>query len=180
MTAADRPGAGRTGGPHADRPASEAATGPADRRRAGATPDTTSRRGLIAGLALGVPVIAYGMRGVLVDASDTNPAELARWIVGAAVVNDLVLLPLAGVVGYALRRVSPPAAWPIVRAGALTIGVLTLVAWPFVRGYGRDPANPSLLPRDYGLGLAVVAAVVATVTAIAAVVVTRRRSRPES
>ena len=126
---------------------------------------TSSRRGLIVGLVLGTPVIAYGVRGALVDAADTHPVELARWIVGAAVVNDLVLLPLAGAAAWALRRVIPPAAWPPVRAGALTIAVLTLVAWPFVRGYGRDPANPSLLPRDYGAGLAVAVAVVAAVTA---------------
>ena len=51
-------------------------------------PETTSRRGLLVGLAVGLPVIAYGVRGLLVDADRTQPAELARWIVGAAVVND--------------------------------------------------------------------------------------------
>jgi hypothetical protein len=126
---------------------------------------TSSRRGLIVGLVLGTPVIAYGARGAIVDAADTHPVELAGWIVGAAVVNDLVLVPLAGAAAWALRRVIPPAAWPPVRAGALTIAVLTLVAWPFVRGYGRDPANPSLLPRDYATGLAAAVAVVAAVTA---------------
>jgi hypothetical protein len=140
----------------------------ADPMPAAAAGGTSSRRGLIVGLVLGTPGIAYGARGALVDAADTHPAELARWIVGAAVVNDLVLLPLAGAAAWALRRMIPAPAWPTVRAGALTIAVLTLVAWPFVRGYGRDPANPSLLPRDYATGLAVAVAVVAAVTAAVA------------
>jgi hypothetical protein len=143
------------------------------------TDDTTSRRGLIVGLVLGVPVIAYGVRGVFVDATDTHPAELARWIVGAAVVNDLILLPLAGAAAWVLRRFTPTSAWPVVRAGALTVGVLALVAWPFVRGYGDDPGNPSRLPRDYGLGLAVAVAIVAALTtALAAWRVRRARGAP--
>ena len=104
--------------------------------------------------------MAYGVRGVLVDAADTHPAELARWIVGAALVHDAVLIPLVALVAWALRRVTPARWWPAVRAGAVTTGVLALVAWPLVLGYGRDPGNPSLFPRNYGLGLAVTLAVV--------------------
>jgi hypothetical protein len=121
---------------------------------------TTSTRGLLAGLAVGVPVMAYGIRGVLVDAADTHPAELARWIVGSAVAHDAVLLPLVALSAWALRRITPAGWWPAVRAGAITTGVLALVAWPVVGGYGRDPRNPSLFPRDYGLGLAVTVALV--------------------
>lgn len=121
---------------------------------------TTSRAGLIAGLALGLPLVAYGVRGVLVDAARTHPAELTRWVVGGAVVHDLVLVPVVLAVGWAARRAVPARAWPAVRTGLVTSGTLALVAWPFVRGYGRDPANPSLLPRDYAGGLAAALAVV--------------------
>jgi hypothetical protein len=123
-------------------------------------PATTSRAGLVTGLVLGVPVIAYGIRGVLVDGARTRPGELARWIVGAAVVHDLVLVPVVLAVGWGLRRLVPASVWPAVRAGLVTTGVLMLVGWPFVRGYGRDPTDPSLLPRDYGTGLAVAVACV--------------------
>jgi hypothetical protein len=128
--------------------------------RPGAAPDTTSRRGLVVGLVLGLPLVAYGGRGVLVDGARTHPAELARWVVGAALVNDLVLVPLVLAGGWAARRFTPARLWPPVRAGLVTTAVLTLVAWPFVRGYGQDPANPSLLPRDYGAGLAAATGVV--------------------
>lgn len=130
------------------------------------TRDTTSRRGLIVGLVLGLPIVAYGLRGALVDADDTHPTELARWIVGAALVNDLVVVPAAIVVAWVARRATPSWAWPPVRTGLTVTGVLSLVAWPFVRGYGRDPTTPSLLARDYGAGLAVALAVVWLVVAV--------------
>jgi hypothetical protein len=153
--------------------------------RPGAAPDTTSRRGLVVGLVLGVPLVAYGGRGALVDGARTHPAELARWVVGAAIVNDLVLIPLVLAVGWAAHRFTPARLWPAIRAGLVTTAVLTLVAWPFVRGYGRDPANPSLLSRDYGTGLAVAIGVVWAAVAIWALAATLRerarrsaRSRP--
>ena len=150
----------------------------------GGLPETTSRRGLLVGLAVGLPVIAYGVRGMLVDADRTHPAELARWIVGAAVVNDALVVPLAMGAAWLAHRITPARAWPPVRSGLLATGVVLLVAWPFVRGYGRDPTIPSLLERNYAVGVA--AAIGATWIAVAvwiavsialAIVVGRRRGR---
>ena len=147
-------------------------------------PETTSRRGLLVGLAVGLPVIAYGVRGMLVDADRTHPAELAGWIVGAAVVNDALVVPVAMGAAWLARRITPARAWPPVRSGLLATGVVLLVAWPFVRGYGRDPTIPSLLERNYAVG--VTAAIGATWIAVAvwiavsialAIVVGRRRGR---
>lgn len=140
-------------------------------------PTTTSRRGLLAGLALGLPIMAYGARGVVVDGALTHPAELARWVVGAAAVNDLVLVPVVLGAGWLGRRSVPGDLWPAVRAGLATTGVLALVGWPFLRGYGADPGNPSLLPRDYGAGLAAAVAAVWTVVAALALVRRARRRR---
>ena len=134
-------------------------------------PATTSRRGLLVGLALGLPVIAYGLWGVLVDADRTHPTELARWVVGSALVADLLLVPALIVVGAGARRATPRSWWPTVRTALMVTGSLALVAWPFVREYGRDPANPSLLPRNYAGGLA---AAVAVVWAVAAAVLAGR------
>ena len=121
---------------------------------------TTSRRGLLVGLALGLPVLALGVRGVLVDAARTHPAELARWVVGSALVADLVAVPAVIVIAGLVRRITPGSWWPTVRAALTVTGSLVLVGWPFVRGYGRDPANPSLLPRDHAGGLAMAVGVV--------------------
>jgi hypothetical protein len=143
-------------------------------------PETTSRRGLLVGLAVGLPVIAYGVRGVVVDADRTHPAELARWIVGAAVVNDALVVPLAMGAACLVRRITPARTWPPVRNGLLATGVVLLTAWPFVRGYGRDPTIPSLLERNYAAGVAAVigATWVAVVVWIAVSIVVRwRRGR---
>ena len=135
---------------------------------------TTSRRGLLVGLALGLPVMAYAVRGARVDAHLTHPAELARWIFGLAVVHDLVVAPVVLALGFVLRRRVPDRAWPPIRAALLTSAVLVLVGWPFVRGYGRNPGVPSLLPRDYGAGML---AALAVTWAIAVLWITARRLR---
>ena len=128
-------------------------------------PATTSRRGLLVGLALGLPLLAVGVRGVAVEAARTHPAELTRWVVGSALVADLVVVPGVIVAAAAARRVTPVGWWPAIRAALIVTGALGLVAWPFVRGYGRDPANPSLLPRDYAGGLAAAVGAVWLITA---------------
>jgi hypothetical protein len=125
-----------------------------------ALPETTSRRGLLIGLALGLPIIGYGLRGAIVDAADTHPSELARWVIGTALAHDLVLVPVAAAIALLVHRFTPGPAWPPVRTGLAATGVLALVGWPFVRGYGDDPTNPSVLPRNYGAGLAAAVGVV--------------------
>jgi len=141
-------------------------------------PETTSRTGLLVGLALGVPVVAYGLRGTVVDADDTHPAELARWVVGLAVINDLLVIPAAILVAWSLRRVVPTTVWPPVRAGLLCSAVLTAVAVPLIAGLGNDPHNPSLFPRNYATGLTAALTVVwVAVVALAAAL--RRRVRQQ-
>lgn len=141
-------------------------------------PDTTSRRGLLVGLALGVPVMAYAVRGAVVDEHVTHPFELARWVVGLAVVHDVVLVPIVLAVGVGLRRVVPATAWPPVRAGLLTTAVLGVVAWPFVRGYGRSSTIPSLFPRNYAAGLLAALAVVWLLVAAWWLIAKRRAGSP--
>ena len=135
---------------------------------------TTSRRGLVVGLVLGVPIMLFGVRSALLDAHDTHPAELGRWLVGSAVAHDLVLLPIVGALAWALHRVTPVPAWPVVRRGAIVVGTLALVSWPYAAGYGASPGNPSLLPRDYVLGPLLAGAAIVAVTAIAAAALSRR------
>lgn len=126
------------------------------------------------GLALGVPIIAWGIRGILLESARTHPGELARWIVGSALVHDAVLLPVVVTVAVVGRRLVPVGAWPAVRWALATTAVVALVSWPFVRGYGRRPSNPSLLPRDYGAGVTVAIVMVWLV----ALVLCRRARRP--
>jgi hypothetical protein len=121
---------------------------------------TSSSRGLLAGAVVGVPVMAYGVWGLLEDSQRTRPSDAVRWIVGAAVVHDLIALPL--LLGITLALVRPLPSWmrAPVRTGMAASAVLGVVAWPEIAGYGEDPTNPSLLPRDEAAGLLACVAVV--------------------
>jgi hypothetical protein len=104
--------------------------------------------------AIGWSVMVGAVIGAVADRRDAQPAVLARWLVGGALLHDLLWLPIVAAVGAVLartgRRGRVPAA---VRWAIATSAVLVLIAWPFVRGYGRNRGNPSLLPRNYAHGL---------------------------
>ncbi len=108
---------------------------------------------VITGVLVGAVFAAVGVASLLGESHDTHPAVVVRWVVGLAIVHDLVLVPVVLLVGVAVRRWAPRA-W---LAGALLVsGAVSLVAWPLARGYGRQSSNPSLLPRNYAHGLLVV------------------------
>ena len=73
---------------------------------------------------------------------------------GSALLHDLLWLPIVAVVGAVLARAGRGGRLPgPVRWAVATSAVLVVIAWPFVRGYGRNRGNPSLLPRNYAHGL---------------------------
>lgn len=128
--------------------------------------------------AVGWLIIAVGVRGVFEKAIDTRPAQLARFVVGGALVHDLLVAPLAILAGVALARVVRGRARPVVQAALVVTAVVALFAYPLVRGYGLAANNPTSLPHNYAANLAVVVGVVWTVAAIAIVI--RRRQRPSN
>lgn len=114
-------------------------------------------------LVIGWAVIAFGVMGALEDEVFTHPASLARWLAAGLVVHDGVWVPVslagAAVIGAVVRgSARAPLAWALA-----TGAVLTAIAWPFVRGYGRQPGHPSLLPRNYAAGLVAYLGVVAAI-----------------
>jgi F0F1-type ATP synthase membrane subunit c/vacuolar-type H+-ATPase subunit K len=103
---------------------------------------------------IGWAIIAGAVAGAVADRRDAQPLELVRWVIGAALVHDLLWLPLVAFAGVALTRITRRRL-PYAIAWALaTSAVLVVVGWPFVRGYGRQRGNPSLLPRSYAQGVA--------------------------
>lgn len=132
---------------------------------------------VVVGALVGSLLCAVGVGSLLDNASDTHPPVVVRWVIGLAVVHDLVLAPVVLVIGLAVRRWAPGRA--LVGGALLVSGSVAIVAWPLVRGYGRQAGNPSLLPRDYGRGLAVVlAAVWLAAAGIGSVVRWRRNKVP--
>jgi len=104
--------------------------------------------------AIGWAVMAAAVIGALGDRRDAQPTVLARWLVAGAVLHDLLWLPVVALVGAGLARIARGSRVPAaVRWAIATSAVLALIAWPFVRGYGRNRGNPSLLPRNYAHGL---------------------------
>jgi hypothetical protein len=127
-------------------------------------------------LVPGLAAVGYGAHGLLTAGGRVPLDSWLTWFVGSALLNDLVLAPLWIGLGWLSARLLPRAARPAVVVGAAVTGVLTLVALPFVLGYGADPANGSFLPRDYGRNLLLVAAAV-WVLAVGWAVLAVRRSR---
>lgn len=124
-------------------------------------------------LAAGWAVIGYGIFGTLRDAARTRPENFALWFVGSAVVHDALIAPVVFLVALGLVRLVSPRIRPVIQAGLIVAGSVTVVSLPFVLGRGGAPGNPSALPRNYTAGLLIILGVIAAVTALAA----RRRVR---
>ncbi|MGU3498081.1 hypothetical protein [Mycobacterium sp. C31M] len=108
---------------------------------------------------LGVVIAGYGVV-LLVDFPPVIIARILVWAVVAAVVHDLVFAPLCAALGLAGRRLIP-ARWqsPVAVAGLCSV-VLILLAIPVYSSPGLRPDNPTVLDRNYPLGLAVALAIV--------------------
>ena len=108
-------------------------------------------------IATGWIVIGVVIAGVLRESERTHPGSWATWVIGAALVHDLIVLPVVLLVGLGLGRLLRPAWRAPIRAALTVAVVLAVVTWPTVRRFGARPDNPSLLPLDAGRNLAVVA-----------------------
>jgi uncharacterized membrane protein YedE/YeeE len=130
-------------------------------------------------MAIGAAVVVYGLARWAPWESSVDLGTYFRWTIGLAVFHDLVLGPAAGLAGLALAAVVRPPYRAVVQAGALVAAVTVLYSIPFVRGWGRS-SNDSVLPRDYGRGLAIVLTLVTVATIVGLVVAAVRshRTRP--
>jgi hypothetical protein len=123
-------------------------------------------------VALGLAGIGYGALGL---ATESRPVSVGLFAVVAILGHDLLLAPLALLVAVLARRLVPADLYPVVRGGLIVTGAVLLAFLPTVLGFGHRTTNPSALPLDYPLGLAVTLAAVWLVTAALAVL--RRRHR---
>lgn len=123
------------------------------------------------GVAVGWLAILWGVAGLL---RDQPPAETGRWLlwfVGALLLHDAFVLPIALGLGLLIRRFVPRVARGALQAGLAASAIVTVIAFPVLTGYGRaaQPDNATLLTRDYATGLAQVLLVVWVVVVLAAV-----------
>lgn len=141
-----------------------------------ATPEPTPV-GFWIGLVLGTPVIAYGVRGLLDALPGVELRSFLVFFAGGAIVHDLVIGPLVGLVGWlVVRRLPRPAVAPV-QAALIVTAIVGLVSWPFVRGYGITAGEASFLSRNYTASLLTVWIVVWTAAALVVVVRVRQARR---
>ena len=104
-------------------------------------------------IALGTVGMAYGAWLLLSRQDLGQVVEVVLWLAAAVVIHDGILAPAVLALGWLGGRLLPRA----VARGAVTVLVLlgptVLVAIPVLGRFGAKPDNPTLLDRDYTLGL---------------------------
>ena len=132
----------------------------AERERPGAT--------FWVGLVIGGGVMAFGLRGVLMQSGATDPGALTRWVIGADLLHDLVIAPIAIAIGWCVNRAVPTRFRAPVQAGLIASAITLAIGWPGLRGYGRHlvPDNPSVQPLNYATAVLTVLAMIWGVVAL--------------
>lgn len=130
------------------------------------------------GLVAGWAIIVVGAVGVVREAADTHPGDLAGWVIGSALVHDGVWAVGAALVAVVVGRLVPARFRPLVLAGLAATGLVVLISWPLLTRYGERPGTPSGLPLDYRPNVVGVVAVIWLAVAVAGVRRARRTSVP--
>ncbi len=139
--------------------------------------DGTSRPGPVAlvVVALGWVTMAIAVRGMWIDPALGSRRSWIVWVLGAAVLHDLVVLPVVVGLGWALGRLVPDA-WRLPTRVAVVVGALiTAATFPVVSRLGERPDNRSVLPLPAGRNLLVLWGLLALAALLAGAVDARRR-----
>ncbi|MGH9279921.1 MAG: hypothetical protein ACRD12_17710 [Acidimicrobiales bacterium] len=112
-------------------------------------------------------LIAVGLRGLFQHSIDTRPASLAWFVLGGALVHDLLVAPFVLLVAVVVGRRVPGWARPVVQAAIVVTAVIVLFSYPLVRAYGLATNNPTSLPHNYARNLTVVVGVIWAIAAVA-------------
>lgn len=116
-------------------------------------------------------ILGVGVRGIFAHSIDTRPANLARFVVGGALLHDLFVAPVVILLAVALARTMPTWARAAVQGALAVSGIVALFSYPLVRAYGLAAHNPTSLPHNYTRNLTLV---LGLVWALAAALAIRR------
>jgi hypothetical protein len=126
-------------------------------------------------LLLGWAVMAFGVVGLIHNSGRTRPDQWVKWFFGSLVAHDFVVAPVVFGIG-ALLAARIPARWRApIQGGLIATGIIALMSWPLLRGYGKDPRDLSALPNNYAANLVIVLGVVWAVVGLLVYVRRRRR-----
>jgi hypothetical protein len=112
-------------------------------------------------IVTGWVVMVVAVLGAFGDDGLGGSWSWARWIVGAAVVHDAVVLPLVLGVGWLLARWLPAAFRVPVRSALVVGAIVSLAVWPIAARWGARADNPSILPLPVARNLAIMWVVLA-------------------
>lgn len=130
-------------------------------------------------VVLGVLVMAFGAYVLVTTVRPNRIWGLATWLLGAVVLHDAVLSPFVVGAGLLLRRTGRSVrvwALVVVQAAVVLGSVLALVVLPEIAAKAHGQKNPTILPFDYGVRLAIVEGTLLVVV-VAVLVVGARMSR---
>ncbi len=139
----------------------------------------SERAGLAIGLLVGIPMMAWGVYTIFLHQLGNPPASVARFFIGGDVIHDVIVAPIAALVGVVILRRIPTVARAQVRAALFTSAIVVAIAWPGIREYGRmrAPDNASVQPLNYATAVATVVAVVWFICGVWLLVDLRRSRR---
>ncbi len=143
-------------------------------------PLTAVQRWQVGLIVFGVGLLAVGGVVLLMDVKPERYLGILAWFIGALIVHDgiaaMAVFGVSTVMRRAGRRI--PAVVIAILQAALVIGaIFTAIVVPEILKQAIGSANPTILPLNYGLNLALfyAALTVVTAAAIAVALVTRRR-----
>ena len=133
-------------------------------------------------VVLGVLVMAFGAYVLVTTVRPNRIWGLATWLLGAVVLHDAVLSPVVVGAGLLLRRTGRSIrAWVlvVVQTAVVLGSVLALVVLPEIAAKAHGQKNPTVLPFDYGMRLAIVeGALLVVVLAVLVIGARMSRNRP--
>lgn len=138
-------------------------------------------RGIRLGLILiGAALLAWGTYVMFDTVRPTRIPGVALWIVAAIIVHDAIVAPMVFMIGLAISRAGHRfgGAVVVVIEGFVVVGsIMALIVVPAMIATNYAPDNPTVLPLDYGVNLAVFFVVLAVLAAGLAVWLYSRTKR---
>lgn len=142
--------------------------------------DAVDTRGLVIGLVLGTPLLAFGIVGLVTSVPVANTISTATWAALLLALHDAVLVPVVLAVVWVVHRFTPAVVRAPLVAGVLGSALVAALAAPGVLDLGNPSGNPTVHPFDTGFASVVALGLVWLVVAAWAAVSVWRPRRPAS
>ncbi|MBB5642109.1 hypothetical protein [Cryobacterium roopkundense] len=143
--------------------------------------DTRVMRGIRLGLILlGAALLAWGAYVMFDTVRATRIPGVALWIIAAIILHDAILAPIVFMLGTLISRAGHRFGGTVVVVieGFVVVGsIMALIVVPAMIATNFRPDNPTVLPLNYGVNLAVFFVVLAVLAAGLAVWLYSRTKR---